>query len=155
MRKGDRTHMSKRFKRLLALLLTALFLALPVPALADSHMNSACTIEIHAENPDLKALTDYTYTTTVCFKKGDWFTVSWEASRPVAALYWEWRYLPKRALVECLNDAGEVVSSREYGNKIRFLTVFPEEGVSTIRMTVLEGTGHMAELFAYDNKHGT
>ena len=51
-----------------------------------------------------------------------------------------------------LNDAGEVVSSRAYADKIRFLTVFPEESVHEIRMTVLEGGGDMAELFTYSAK---
>ncbi len=139
-------------RRFLALGLALLFLLLPASALAVSHMNDACTIEIHADDVNMKKLTDYTYTTTVGFKKGDWFRVTWEDKHPVAAVYWEWRYIPKRALVECLNDAGEVVSSREYSNKIRFLTVFPEDGVREIRMTVLDGSGQMSELFTYSAK---
>ncbi|MBQ9188565.1 MAG: hypothetical protein IJ138_04510, partial [Clostridia bacterium] len=139
-------------KRLGLLLLAALLLLAPAAAFADSNINKNCTIEIHADNPVMKYLTDNTYSTTVTFNAGDWFRVQWTEKNPVAALYWEWRYIPQKALVEQLNDAGEVVASREYANVIRFLTVFPEEGVSEIRMTVLEGSGAMAELFAYNER---
>ncbi|MBR3271198.1 MAG: hypothetical protein IKI59_04680, partial [Clostridia bacterium] len=124
-------------KRLGLLLLAALLLLTPAAVFADSNINKNCTIEIHADNPVMKYLTDNTYSTTVTFNAGDWFRVQWTEKNPVAALYWEWRYIPQKALVEQLNDAGEVVASREYANVIRFLTVFPEEGVSEIRMTVL------------------
>lgn len=142
----------RRSKRFLAVILASLFLLIPASAFAVSHMNADCTIEIHADNVNMKNLTDYTYSTTVRFKEGDWFSVKWTPSKPVAAIYWEWKSIPKRALVECLNDAGEVVSSREYANKIRFLTVFPEEGVHEVRMTVLKGSGQMSELFTYNSK---
>ncbi|MBR6040850.1 MAG: PIG-L family deacetylase [Clostridia bacterium] len=119
-------------------------------------MNKDCTIEIHAhdfdEKRDMQKLTDYTYSSTVRFEEEDWFTVSWNDGKPAAAVYWEWNYIPEHALVECLNAAGEVVSSREYADKIRFLTVFPEEGVCTVRMTVLKGAGNMSELFVYSEK---
>lgn len=141
-----------RTKRIFAVILASFFLLIPVSTFAISHMNGDCTIEIHADNVNMKNLTDYTQSTTVKFKKGDWFSVKWAEAKPVAAVYWEWKTIPKRALVECLNDAGEVVSSREYANKIRFLTVFPEAGVSEVRMTVLKGSGSMAELFTYNQK---
>lgn len=152
LRKGEFAFMRRLWKQFFALVLTALFLMIPATAYAISHMNDSCTIEIHAEDVDMKKLTDYNYASTVKFNEGDWFRVTWTDKRPVAAVYWEWRSIPKRALVECLNDAGEVVSSREYANKIRFLTVFPEEGVREIRMTVLEGSGQMSEMFTYDTK---
>ena len=136
-------------RRLLAAVLAALFLLIPSLALADANINDDCTIEIHADNVVMKYLTDNTFSTTVGMHEGDGFTVKWMEKCPVAALYWEWLDIPTRALVECVDAAGEVVSSREYGNVIRFLTVFPESNVTEIRMTVLEGEGKMAELFAY------
>ncbi len=136
-------------KRRLILFLTVILLLIPIAASADTVINDKVDIEIHAAEVNMKYLTDFTYTTTVTMTKGDWFTVSFKPEQKVGAVYWEWRSIPKKALVECLNEAGEVVWSREYGNIIRFLSVFPEEDVRCVRMTVLEGTGKMAELFVY------
>lgn len=140
-------------KRCLSAVLALLFLLIPAAAYADGHMNGSCEIEVHAQDVNMKNLTDYTYSTTVHFEANDWFTVKWTDEKPVAAVYWEWRTIPARAKVEMLSDAGEVVSSREYANKIRFLTVFPDEGVREVRMTVLKGKGDMAELFTYNQRN--
>ena len=144
----------RQAKRFLAAFLVFLILSIPAAAFADSFINGDCTIEIHAqgfdEKRDMKKLTDYTFSSTVRFEEGDWFTVGWKDKNPAAAVYWEWNVIPENALVECLNADGEVVSSREYADKIRFLTVFPEDDVSEVRMTVLKGSGDMSELFVYD-----
>lgn len=150
----NRSHNLRRLLtgRLFAALLAALLLLTPSLAFADANCNDDCTIEVRADNVTMNYLTDNTFSTTVSMHEGDGFTVKWTEKRPVAALYWEWLDIPTRALVECVDAAGSVVSSREYGNVIRFLTVFPEAGVTEIRMTVLEGEGKMAELFAYSEK---
>ena len=139
-------------RRLFAALLAALMLLIPALSAADSNSNNDCTIEIRADDADLKRLSDNTFSTTVTMHEGDGFTVQWKKEKPIAALYWEWLTIPTRALVECVNAAGEVVSTREYGNVIRFLTVFLEPEIFEVRMTVLEGEGKMAELFAYTEK---
>ena len=143
-------------KRLAAVLMTALILALPVTTLADANINSQCTIELHVKEPKpvMKFLTDNTQSSTVTFETEDWVSIRWKDKTQVAAIYWEWRYIPARALVECFNETGEVIYQREYGGVIRFITVFPEEGVREVRMTVLEGSGKMAELFVYNEKQG-
>lgn len=152
LRKGDTMLRRTQTKRLFTAVLALLFLLIPAAAHADGHMNSSCTIEIHARDVNMKNLTDYTYSTVVHFETNDWFSVRWTEEKPVAAVYWEWLSIPARAKVEMFDDAGEVVFSREYANKIRFLTVFPQEGVREVRMTVLEGKGDMAELFTYSQR---
>lgn len=139
-------------KRLFSLLLALLVLAVPCLALADSNINDRCIIEVTGEG-DRKNLTDNTYSSYVAMEVGQGFTVTWTEEYPVAALYWEWLGIPERALIEQLDSNGQVIWSEERGNEIRFLTIFPEENACTIRMTVTEGRGAMAELFAYDEKH--
>lgn len=142
-------------KRILAVLVAALILALPVATMADGNINALCTIELHVTDPKpiMKSLTDNTYSTTVTFETNDYFSIRWNSDKAeVKAIYWEWRYIPAKALVEGLNEAGEVVYSREYGGVIRFITVYPEADVRELRMTVLEGSGKMAELFVYNEK---
>lgn len=139
-------------KRLVSVLLVLLTMAVPCLALADTDINDHCTIEVTGEG-DRKNLTDYTYNSCVTMKKGEGFTVTWTEELPVAALYWEWNRIPRSALIEQIDSNGQVIWSEERGNEIRFLTIFPEENVCTIRMTVTEGKGDMAELFAYDEKH--
>ncbi len=143
----------KRLRLISLLLVVLLLLAIPLPALADAHINFACTIEIHAENVRRESLWDNTYSTTVHFVEGDWFSVRWDPEKaPVAAVYWEWRYIPTRAKMAFLDENGAVLEEREYGNVIRFITVFPPEEAREVRMTVLEGEGDMAELFAYKQR---
>ena len=141
-------------KRVLAILIAVLILALPAATLAYD-INRQCTIELHVKEPNMRVLTDYTGSSYVNFVEGDWFSVKWQDQVDVAAVYWEWWRIPGRALVECLNEAGEVVYTREYGSVIRFITVFPEEGVREVRMTVLEGTGDLTELFVFNPKQVT
>ena len=141
-------------KRVLAILIAVLILALPAATLAYD-INRQCTIELHVKEPNMRVLTDYTGSSYVNVVEGDWFSVKWQDQVDVAAVYWEWWRIPGRALVECLNEAGEVVYTREYGSVIRFITVFPEEGVREVRMTVLEGTGDLTELFVFNPKQVT
>lgn len=143
------------FKRLLAALFAALLLAMPSFAAADAFINKECTIEVRGDDVNattLKYLTDYTFSTTITMHAEDGFSVRWADSKPVASVYWEWRTIPKKARVECLDADGNVLSTRNYNNIIRFLTVFPEENVREVRMTVLEGTGRLAELFVYNER---
>lgn len=139
-------------KRIVTLLLAALLLLTPAAAFADYHINGQCTIEVHAQDVHMKFLSDNTYSTTVTFEAEDWFSVKWDGKTEVAAIYWEWLTIPTRALVECLNEEGEVVYRREYGSVIRFITVFIPEGVRELRMTVQEGQGKLTELFVYNEK---
>ena len=147
-------------KRFLAILVAILVLALPAATMADYTQNALCTIEInrqctielHVKEPNMRVLTDYTGSSYVNFVEGDWFSVKWQDQVEVAAVYWEWWHMPARALVECFNDAGERIYEREYGSVIRFITVFPDENVREVRMTVLEGTGDLTELFVYNEK---
>lgn len=141
-------------KRFLAILVAMLILALPAAAMADNNINALCTIELHVTEPKpvMNNLIDNTYSTTVPFIEEDWLSVKWTDKAEVGAIYWEWLTIPGRALVECLSEEGEVISEREYENVIRFITVFPPEGVREVRMTVLEGEGKMAELFVYTPK---
>lgn len=138
-------------KRILAVLIAALILAIPVATMADANSNSRCTIEFHVtgSKPVMKFLTDNTASSTVAFAEKDWLSIRWKEGTDVGAVYWEWLKIPARALVECLNEAGEVVYQREYGGVIRFISVFPEQDVRELRMTVLEGDGKMSELFVY------
>lgn len=141
-------------KRVLAILIAVLILVLPAATMADYNINLQCTIELHVTEPRpvMKFLTDNTYSSTVPFVAGDWFRVAWRSQTEVAAVYWEWLTIPTRALVECLDEGGNVVYEREYENVIRFITVFPQEGVREVRMTVLEGEGKLTELFVYNQK---
>lgn len=138
-------------KRLFTLLLGLMLLAVPMLALADSNSNDTCTVDVSGEG-DLRSLTDNTYSSYVTMTEGQGFTVTWTEEKPVAALYWEWLYIPQKALIEQLDEEGQVIWSEERGNEIRFLTIFPEEQTRGIRMTVTEGQGSMSELFAYNEK---
>jgi len=140
-------------KRLLAIILLVVLLSVPAASLADWVRYRNCEIDVHADTVYMEFLSDYTQSSTVTMETGDWFAVRWKAEDPIAALYWEWNTMPKRALVECLNADGEVVSSEEYADIIRFLTVFPEADVTEVHMTVLEGTGKLAELFTYNENN--
>ena len=140
-------------KRVLSVLIAVLLLSLPTISNADSTtINAQCNIELHVKEPNMKVLTDYIDRSYVNFVEKDWFSVKWEDQTGVAAVYWEWWSIPAKALVEGLNAAGEVVYSREYGDVIRFITVFPQEGVREVRMTVLEGTGDLTEICIYNEK---
>lgn len=143
--------MKRSAKCLFALVLGVLLLAVPGLTLADSNINDGCTIEVTGEG-DVRTLTDNTYNSVVTMGEGQGFSVTWTPENPVAALYWEWLYIPEAALIEQLDEGGQIIWSEERGNEIRFLTIFPEEQTRTIRMTVTRGQGSMAELFAYSEK---